>query len=66
MSATQLPGLAATEEDIVYWRLEQLLLAGYNSEQAYELAARREVDLHLALRLVRDGCAPELALAILV
>jgi hypothetical protein len=65
MSATQLPGLA-TEEDIVYWRLEQLLLAGYNSEQAYELAARREVDLHLALRLVRDGCAPELALAILV
>jgi hypothetical protein len=65
MSATQLPGLA-TEEDIVYWRLEQLLLAGYNSEQAYELAARREVDLHLALRLLRDGCAPELALAILV
>jgi hypothetical protein len=65
MSATQLSGLA-TEEDIVYWRLEQLLLAGYNSEQAYELAARREVDLHLALRLVRDGCAPELALAILV
>jgi hypothetical protein len=66
MSATQLPGLAATEEDIVYWRLEQLLLAGYNSEQAYELAARRDVDLHLALRLLRDGCAPELALAILV
>lgn len=65
MSATQLPGLA-TEEDIVYWRLEQLLFAGYNSEQAYELAARREVDLHLALRLLRDGCAPELALAILV
>jgi hypothetical protein len=66
MSATQVPALTATDEDIVYWRLEQLLLAGYNCEQAYELAARRDIDLHLALRLLRDGCPSELVLAILL
>ena len=66
MSATQLQAFTATDEEIVYWRLEQLLLVGYSHDQACELAVRCDIDLHLALRLLRDGCTPELALAILL
>jgi hypothetical protein len=66
MGAAQLRGSATAEEDVVYWRLEQLLRGGYESEHAYELAGRRDVDLHQALRLLRDGCPADLALAILL
>jgi hypothetical protein len=66
MSATELQAFTATDEDIVYWRLEQLLSVGYSNDHACELAVRRDIDLHLARRLLRDGCTPELALAILL
>jgi glutamine synthetase adenylyltransferase len=48
------------------WRAEQLELAGYGAAGAAELAARADVDLHVAIELVADGCAPELALKILL
>jgi ABC-type phosphate/phosphonate transport system substrate-binding protein len=48
------------------WRAGQLELAGYGARAAAELAARQEIDLHLALRLVGQGCCPELALEILL
>jgi hypothetical protein len=48
------------------WRAEQLELAGYGAAAAAELAARTDVDLHVAMALLVRGCAPELALKILL
>jgi ABC-type phosphate/phosphonate transport system substrate-binding protein len=48
------------------WRAEQLELAGYGAAAAAELAARHEVDLHLAVEMLSHGCPAELALKILL
>ena len=48
------------------WRAEQLELAGYGAAAAAELAARHEVDLHVAIEMLSRGCPPELALKILL
>jgi hypothetical protein len=48
------------------WRAEQLELAGYGVAAAAELAARHEVDLHVAVEMLSHGCPPELALKILL
>ena len=48
------------------WRAEQLELAGFGAAAAAELAARHDVDLHVATGLLGQGCAPELALKILL
>jgi len=55
------------ETDLVEaWRAEQLELAGYGAAGATELAARQDVDLHVAIELIAQGCTPELALKILL
>ncbi len=38
------------------WRLEELLRAGYELEDATEIAFHLEIDLHQATDLVRSGC----------
>jgi hypothetical protein len=48
------------------WRAEQLELAGYGAAAAAELAARHDVDLHVAIEMLSRGCPPELALKILL
>jgi hypothetical protein len=48
------------------WRAEQLELAGYGAGAAAELAARQDVDLHVAVGLLSQGCSAELALKILL
>ena len=48
------------------WRLEELVRAGYDRDAAAVIAARSDIDLHQAVDLVRAGCSPELALAILI
>jgi hypothetical protein len=48
------------------WRAEQLEMAGYDAQQAAELAIRPHVDLHVAVELISRGCAPEIALRILL
>jgi hypothetical protein len=53
-------------ERIERWRSDELERAGYDPRQAAKLAARHDVDLHTAVDLVRNGCSPELALAILL
>ncbi len=59
--------LRPTEQELVErWRSEELQRVGYPAELAEALAARGDVDLHRAVDLVRDGCAPELAAAILL
>ena len=51
---------------VVGWRAERLERAGYEPALAAELAGRPDVDLHLAIRLLEQGCAPELAGRILL
>jgi hypothetical protein len=53
-------------DQVVAWRAEQLELAGYGAAAAAELAARQDVDLHVAAELLSSGCAAELALKILL
>ena len=44
----------------------ELERAGYPPAAAAKLAARHDVDLHLAIDLVRQGCSHEMALSILL
>ena len=59
--------LEASSEDarVMTWRFEQLRQAGYDDTAAADLAERADIDLHLAVELVRAGCSPALALRIL-
>jgi hypothetical protein len=52
--------------NVVLWRYEELVRAGYTERQALELAMRREVDLRAAVELISRGCVPETAVRILV
>lgn len=52
--------------EVLRWRLERLIDAGYNPATAASLAERVEIDLHLAVRLVRNGCPPATAVRILI
>jgi hypothetical protein len=53
-------------ERIEQWRAEELERAGYGLEEAEQLAARHDVDLHMAVELLTRGCPPELAMSILL
>ncbi len=53
------------EYDVLVWRFEQLVEAGYDRHAASELAARRDVDLHEAEELLEHGCSVATALEIL-
>ena len=53
-------------EQVERWRLESLERAGYDLEAAAVLAASHEVDLHLAVDLLRRGCPVDVALQILL
>jgi hypothetical protein len=56
-----------TEMDRVErWRAEALERVGYDADSAALLAARLDVDLHRAIELVEQGCAPDVALRILL
>jgi len=59
-------GIREEFELVEAWRAEQLELAGYGAAAAAELAARHDVDLHVATEMLTRGCAPELALKILL
>jgi hypothetical protein len=58
--------LESEQERIELWRAEELERAGYDARSALELASRHDVDLHLAIDLLRRGCPGELALQILL
>jgi hypothetical protein len=67
MSAADISIPFETEIDVVeQWRHEALWRAGYDAEAAVVLAASHDVDLHLAVDLLRRGCSQELALQILL
>jgi hypothetical protein len=52
-------------ERIERWRAQELERAGYTLEDAAELAARSDVDLHLAVDLLERGCPAQTAVRIL-
>jgi hypothetical protein len=60
------PAGTLVSDAILDWRLEQLMAAGYDAEEALQVAVRNEIDLHRAVRLVRSGCPAETALRILL
>jgi hypothetical protein len=67
MSQTEIYVLEDTELDkIERWRAEELVRAGYGMRAAERLSMRHDVDLHQAVRLLAQGCSPELALKILL
>ncbi len=67
MAAADLISTRETEaERVLEWRLNELTRVGYDRVTAWEIAARSDVDLHLAVELARGGCSPELALRILL
>jgi len=65
MPATETPIREPEHERVARWRAEELERAGYAPEAAAELASRSDVDLHLAVDLVEQGCPPETAFRIL-
>ncbi len=65
MPAAELHTLESEIERIERWRAEMLERAGYEADDAAELAARHDVDLHAAIGLLERGCPAEVALRIL-
>jgi hypothetical protein len=61
MTAAELEALEILPEDdsdrVRSWRFEELLRAGYDVEDATEIAFHLDVDLHYAAGLVRRGCS---------
>jgi hypothetical protein len=53
-------------ERIEQWRAEELERAGYPVRDAARIAARHDVDLHLATDLISQGCPIPVALQILL
>ena len=52
--------------EVLAWRAEELVRAGYDGDNALMLALERAVDLHAAINLLRRGCPAELAVKILL
>jgi len=70
MTAAELEALAVGPEDefdwVRCWRFEELLRAGYDEEDATEIAFHLEIDLHYATDFVRRGCPSSTAARIVL
>lgn len=67
MAAAEVDVQEETEvERIERWRAEELERAGYDPRAAEKLAIRHDVDLHLAVELIQQGCPTDVALKILL
>jgi hypothetical protein len=68
MTAAQLDGLVQDEEiyNVRCWRYAELLRAGFEDDDAIELAFHHDIDLHEATGLVRRGCPSSTAVRILL
>jgi hypothetical protein len=54
------------EAAVLDWRFGVLMQAGYLPDQAWTLAACRDVDVRLAERLLEQGCPRSTAILILL
>ena len=61
---TRMTSKGATEE-VVNWRCEQLIEAGFSSALATRVAGNAHYDLHALIELFERGCSPLLAVRIL-
>jgi hypothetical protein len=67
METLETPTWDQDEQDRVErWRQDALERAGFPPRDAAELAARTDVDLHGAVKLLQRGCPKDLALKILL
>jgi hypothetical protein len=67
MTAAETKLALDTELDRVQeWRAEELERAGYPVRDAARLAERHDVDLHLAIDLITQGCPVPVAVEILL
>ena len=66
MATVQLDKARLTDEEVVDWRIEQLVRAGFNRLEAVILAKRSHVDLHEAVELLERGCPRQTAVEILL
>jgi len=67
MAAAEVQIATETEmERVELWRAEELVRAGFDPSDAIALASRHDIDLHLAVELVRRGCPYETAIDILI
>ncbi|HEY7018699.1 MAG TPA: hypothetical protein VH297_09570 [Gaiellaceae bacterium] len=67
MTAAEVHVVNDTElERVEHWRAEELVRAGYDPSDAIALAARHDIDLHLAVELLEQGCPIETAIEILI
>jgi hypothetical protein len=66
MTAAEVQIEESEVERVERWRSEALEHAGYDSDSAALVAVRHDVDLHQAIEIVEQGCAPEIALRILL
>ncbi len=64
--ATSTASTLTENERVALWRAEKLECVGYSPGAASALAIRRDVDLHRALELVKNGCSHATALRILL
>jgi hypothetical protein len=53
------------DDEVVGWRREQLVAAGFPSALALQPARDARLDLHALIELVERGCPPDRALRIL-
>jgi hypothetical protein len=53
------------QENVTSWRRDRLVEAGFPLSLASRLARDRRYDLHVLIRLVEQGCPPQLAIRIL-
>ncbi len=56
---------ASAAAEVVRWRSDQLLAAGFDRRLACKTAENAGYDLHALIELVERGCPPELAVRIL-
>lgn len=66
VAATDLEMIESESGRVERWRAGVLEKVGYDPIAALELATRRDVDLHYALKLIETGCPPEVAAKILL
>jgi len=66
VSPTELATPATEHDPVRAWRLDQLRRAGYPLREAVVLSARKDLDIHQATDLLRQGCPLETAIRILV
>ena len=66
MTTAELMKTRVSDEDVISWRVEQLMRAGSDPASAQILARRSHVDLHEAIDLLERGCPSKTALEILL